>query len=322
MAGAREGGGGDGVYAGKHAGPDAGSDAARPADPRSRHDSPTRANGRTDADPWGRTGGAPAAPGGGLPGANPPGAGKGKKATERLEVHGRILTNRAGKMTVDASAQHSKRKVFVELAPDAKIAVDVNDYSRARAGDAIEVIGNPLARDGSTIEALEVRIDLAAPLTGPRKGRHPAVAKRPAEKPGEEMARSPTETAPPGTAADSPAGKPDKAQQLVQFLQLPPAEMVGKQGMKVSSKDGTNLEFTPCRPEPTKDIIDKFGQPDHIAIPHLFNEGPDGQKTQLAWQLWFYGNVMFFVDETGAARYYSLVPKAEKQPEKKPEKKE
>ena len=92
--------------------------------------------------------------------------------------------------------------------------------------------------------------------------------------------------------------------------------------MKVGSKDGTTLEFTPCRPEPTKDIVDKFGQPDRIAIPRLITDGPDGQKTEVVWQLWFYGNVMFFVDETGTARYYSLVPKPAKPPEKKPEKKE
>jgi hypothetical protein len=101
---------------------------------------------------------------------------------------------------------------------------------------------------------------------------------------------------------------------------LPPAELVGKHSMKVATKDGTTLEFTPCRPEPVKDIVDKFGQPDQIKIPKLFSEGPDGQKTQMAWQLWFYGNAMFFVDETGAARFYALAPKPGKPPEKKPEK--
>ena len=169
------------------------------------------------------------------------------------------------------------------------------------------MIGNQIGRGMSTIEALDVRIDLAAPLSGARRGRH-TVAKRPAEKPGEETAKLPTETPQPGPA-NPPAGKPDKAQQIVQFLQLPPAELAGKHGMKVTTKDGTALDFTPCRPEPTKDIVEKFGQPDHIAIPHLSGEGPDGQKTQLAWQLWIYGKVMFFVDETGAARYYSLVPR-------------
>jgi hypothetical protein len=134
----------------------------------------------------------------------------------------------------------------------------------------------------------------------------------------------PTET--PSSPANPPAGKPDKTQQIVQFLQLPPAELAGKHGMTIATKDGTNLDFAPCRPEPTKAIIEKFGQPDHIALPHLTGSGPDGEKTQLAWQLWIYGDVMFFVDETGAARYYAMVPKpdkkAEKKPDNKPEKKE
>ena len=173
---------------------------------------------------------AAAAPrsGGGLPGANLPGAGKGKKPAEKVEIHGRILSNRAGKMMVDVSTQHSRRKLLVELAPDVKVAVDLNDYSHARIGDAIEVVGNQMGPGVTAIQALEVRIDLAAPLTGQKKGRHPAVAKRPAEKPGEETAKLPAETAPPGEAANPPAGKPDKAQQTRAISAIAPGRIGGQ----------------------------------------------------------------------------------------------
>ncbi|MEN6450279.1 MAG: hypothetical protein ABFC96_07295 [Thermoguttaceae bacterium] len=253
-------------------------------------------------------------------------ANKTKKGNVLFEIHGRIVGNQGGKLVIDVPTRLFRNRIRVELAKDPKVAIDLTEYSQAKMGDAIEALGDQVGNDISSINAIEIRIDLAEPLIGPKNRR--TLARRPPERP-DKQADSPiksvTETTKPAPVNKS-AGNSERVQQIMDFLEVPPAEMVGRHPIRFNCKDGTVYEFKPSRPEEAKNIVGKFGQPERITPQHITARSGNGDERIYVWQLWQYANLMVYIDEAFEARYYSLAipvvkPPAKKAetPEKKPE---
>jgi len=249
------------------------------------------------------------------PPADGPGGGKTDTA-EKFDIRGRVISSKAGRLIVMVpNNQYLKAKVFAELADNAKIAVDLAECNKVKAGDIIEVRGRQ-ANMGA-IEAMEVHIQLAEPLTNMvKKGRKPG--KQPVEKPGKqppEVAKGPNPPGPnppvepgqPPVAPPQPDGaapKDDKAEKILAAVQLPAAELQGKPALQLALQGGNPETYTPTKPELGKNVKEKFGQPDSGMIIHGNMPGPDGQQKQIVWELWTYGALKLIVDETGTVRYY------------------
>lgn len=99
-----------------------------------------------------------------------------KAASARYLISGQITANKNGQLTVDAGELTFR----ANLDKDAKLKIDVSDYTLARADDEIVITGS--GEDKTRIKAKGVEIQLATPLQGAeeKKPRRPAPAKRPA----------------------------------------------------------------------------------------------------------------------------------------------
>ena len=248
--------------------------------------------------------------------------GGGAENVEKFDIRGKIVTNKAGRLTIMLpSNQYLKPKLYAELAETPKIALDLADWSAVKKGDRVHVRGRQATPN--MIEATEVYIELSEPLSySTKKGKKLAAGKTPAEKPGksgkkpaepqEPEPKPPAEPPAEAAAAEKPADEAprgDKADQILQVLQLAPADLQGKRGVKVALQGGQPEEFTPCKPEPVKNITDKFGEPDNIGGIQGNMPGDDGQMKPITWEIWTYGNIKFFVDENRTARYYNYTKK-------------
>lgn len=94
-------------------------------------------------------------------------AGEKKKPVEAFDVSsgGAIVSARGGKLSVRGPAGTFK----MTLASDAEVALDVNDYRLARAGDKIELEGWTYQGDVTKVVANRVSIRLAEPLGEKKK---------------------------------------------------------------------------------------------------------------------------------------------------------
>lgn len=245
---------------------------------------------------------------------------------EKLEIRGRLLSNKGGKLTIQVPTQQFKSKLLFELAENPKVAINSSHGSLAQIGDAIEVSGRQLGVGFA--EATEIRVELS-----PRVG---AVAKKPkkpgakppttdaghksadAPTPGEQQAPqqkpdAKTPAAPPPQEG-SPAAPGGKVEQILGLLQFSPAELQNKTAVKLTLQDGIPEIFTPCKAESAKNLQEKFGKPDKILSVVVGNRmpGKENQAADLAWQLWTYGSLKIFIDESGTACYYAHAKKEDK----------
>jgi hypothetical protein len=142
-------------------------------------------------------------------------------------VVGQIRSVKLGKLVVAAGGTSVK----ADLADGAKIAVDSADVSLARKGDKIEATGvafrRPQAGQPGAALVQSVKITLAEPLAGTKKGKKPVRTLPPRsakpKKPGEEPA---------GT--DQPAGKAAADQPGFGFDE--PAKTPAAEGKKAAKK--------------------------------------------------------------------------------------
>ncbi|MBX7168929.1 MAG: hypothetical protein K1X74_21510 [Pirellulales bacterium] len=92
-------------------------------------------------------------------------------------VAGQLKTLKSGKLTVAADGKQIK----AELAPEVKITVEMSDFTLARPGDAIRVIGRQV--EPGKVIGDEIEITLAEPLKAledPKKKPRVSRAKKPA----------------------------------------------------------------------------------------------------------------------------------------------
>lgn len=115
---------------------------------------------------------------GGQEGAPPKGAKRGAPAAGKHRVLGRLAAARGGKYSVSA-----RGTMPFELAEDAKIAVDVSDWSVAAKGDKITVKGMMMPGRQGFAQAQEVKIELSEPLTGGKKKPPQKPTKKPPVRP-------------------------------------------------------------------------------------------------------------------------------------------
>jgi cytoskeletal protein CcmA (bactofilin family) len=101
-----------------------------------------------------------------------------KAASAKYFIAGQIQATKNGETTVRVGGQSFKFK----LTQDAKLKIEVSDYSIAKPDDEISITGSGLRKD--QIEAREIEIKLGMPLAGvEEKTRRRASAKKPASKP-------------------------------------------------------------------------------------------------------------------------------------------
>jgi hypothetical protein len=95
-----------------------------------------------------------------------PAAGKAPAGTYRIV--GTLTVGRTGKL----SAHAGRTTVQFTLADEPKISIDMADFSLVRRGDKVSIKGMaPPNRPGAALVALasDVKVELAEPLTGPKK---------------------------------------------------------------------------------------------------------------------------------------------------------
>jgi hypothetical protein len=97
---------------------------------------------------------------------------------------------------------------------------------------------------------------------------------------------------------------PQRGVQIVELLRLPPEDVRGKPRVELGLGGAEPKKFTPCKQVSGKEILGKFGLPDSVrTVTGKLALGAGGQQQEIKWQLWAYGNVMFFVDEADTTRY-------------------
>ncbi len=108
-------------------------------------------------------------------------------AAGTYRILGGLIVGRGGKLSVRAG----RTTVQFELADEPKISVDLTDLNLVRNGDKVSVKGmTPPNRPGPVALASEVKIELAEPLTGPKK----KAAKPEAKPPPSQAGRGPART--------------------------------------------------------------------------------------------------------------------------------
>jgi len=243
---------------------------------------------------------------------------------EIFEIRGRLASLRRGRMTVHVPNRYFKPVLKAELAEDPAIAVDLSNYSLASPGDKIAAQGRQAGE--RMIEAMEVTIQLAKPLSNQRKRPKRRVAKPSAQQPSKEpKGRQPFEVAeqtekdkeekqgeekepqpgapPQPDAAEKPPAQGDRTAQLTQLLE---PQAVGAGAMQVTL-NGVPHVFTACKQVPSNELTQKFGQPTQIFPANgSLPVGPGGAQQNVQWQLWIYDPVKLFVDKTGKTRYFSV----------------
>jgi hypothetical protein len=101
-----------------------------------------------------------------------------KAASAKYFIAGQIQSTKNGETTVRVGNQSFK----FQLTDDAKLNIEVSDYSIAKPDDEITITGSGLRKD--QIEAKEIEIKLGKPLSGvAEKSRRPNSTKRPSRKP-------------------------------------------------------------------------------------------------------------------------------------------
>ncbi len=224
-------------------------------------------------------------------------------AFERYDIRGRVISNKAGKITISVPTQYFKPRLTLELAEGAKIAVDSTDGCMAHVGDLFEAVARQLGP--GMAEASQVRVELMTRLGSGKKAKK-AVAKQSAKKDKEVAAADPqpsaeakpeakaTPEAAPVAPANPPVDVAKRTADILAAIDLPASDPNSK---KASSMSLSGKPAIYCKNEPAKNLEDKFGPPDQkrkVAV----------QASGATWELWAYGPLLVVVDDSGMTRYY------------------
>lgn len=253
-----------------------------------------------------------------------------------LDMRGRITSYGDGRMTLDVPpgpAFFFKRVLPVELADSFTLELDVSNYSLAQPGDNITGKGVQLGPHLAQVK--EVSITLSAPVVNTKKRaererrpsrtateqeeRNPFEVARQMEQ--EEEATKPGQPAPvaqgqdatqPAPREEQPSEPPPEpagasqptADRLVAMLTPEPDTILGPD-IRVRVGASPAVTFTRCKPGVTHvDLRGEFGGPDSLF--DLRGElpiGRDGALEKIEWEMWQYGQMRLFLDNTGMVRY-------------------
>ena len=231
------------------------------------------------------------------------------------DIRGRVKSYRADQVILEVP--NIKGTLRFQLAEGATVAVNTSDYSLAQPGDMVTSKGVQLAQ--KVARADEVTITLSTPLSDPKKRREPARPARPQRRPAKDEQRdgfevasemgqeetTPTATPPMAATplASPPASQPEAAD-LVTLLTPEPGTTTWP-SIRVKLGENLPVTFLPCKPGITRvDIRRQFGQPEKIFdLRGELPVGPDRSRKEVRWEMWVYGDVKVFLDETGMARY-------------------
>jgi hypothetical protein len=259
--------------------------------------------------------------------ANPPAAAAQRRSAaaadkpaedvETFDVRGQLTSVRGRLLTVTARNSYFKPALRFELAEQPEISIDVSDYTLARSGDNVTANGALLGPQ--TMEAIDVSIQLVGTIGEPARGSARRAGQRNtqqrsgagSERDAFEVAGQMEQDKPEQAQQPPPVEKPEKAEpddqrgkQIAELLQASPEEVRGKPGVELGLGGAEPKKFTPCKQVSGKEILGKFGLPDSVlTVTGKLALGAGGQQQEIKWQLWAYGNVMFFVDEADTTRY-------------------
>ncbi|MDZ7616364.1 MAG: hypothetical protein U1E05_05125 [Patescibacteria group bacterium] len=248
-----------------------------------------------------------------------PGLGASQPSGEQvlLDLVGQIKSTRAGQIVLEVPNQ--KATIRFELADSATVAISVSDYTLAKPGDTIVAKGGQLTTNMA--EASEVSITLSTPISDGKKRPEPA---RPASSPrrsagGEQRnafdvagqmeqggAEPMTQPTPPTTqpaAAPAIPASSDGPTDLVAMLTPEPGSSTWP-NIRVRLGDAPPVAFIPCKPVTRAELRQRFGQPNKVFdLSGELPVGPDRSRKAVRWEMWLFGDVRVFLDETGMARY-------------------
>jgi hypothetical protein len=111
----------------------------------------------------------------------------GNPNVESFEIRAQVASYRAGKLTVFVQNPYFKPRLTVDLADDAVIEVESGDLTFVKPGDAASVVA--ISFEIGKGEALEMEVEMAAPLGGLAKKAKKPAAKQPAAPAGKEVAK-------------------------------------------------------------------------------------------------------------------------------------
>lgn len=112
---------------------------------------------------------APMDPGADAPRADPHGGARSKNAPqiETFDIRAKIIGFKGSRLQVMAPNRYFRSKLYVDLAEDLDLTVNLNTYSYARAGDTVSAWG--LQIRPQAIEVRQMLVELTRPLGAPQK---------------------------------------------------------------------------------------------------------------------------------------------------------
>jgi hypothetical protein len=242
---------------------------------------------------------------------------------EFLDIRGSIARIKGSQLTIDVPNALFKSPLRVDL--DAKLTIDVDlpEYSMVKPGDKIAARGVQMGNRVADVR--ELNIVLSNSLTTKKRPLTKPLAKQPVPraKPGEqepvEVAGGKTKPADPPAKPELPAGRdqpPDKeppaadgdpADKILPLLSLKPDELKGKAALSIAFNAGDPLLFIPAKEETIESIRKQFGNPKEVQnVQGSLPVGEEGARKEVRWQVWTYGSLKIFVDDTGKVRYFHL----------------
>lgn len=256
----------------------------------------------------------------------PPNAAKQPKAdakdnpttnVETFEIRGRVTKYRSGRLTVYAPNRYFKPALTIELDEEPIIKLDLANYSAAKPGDAVTAKGIAIAP--KMVEAMELTIELAKPLTRKREKPKRPTTRRPATKRTPGQSKREGDGRPAFGVADQlekekPAGEDKKAateearmQQIVKLLEDEPERTKGRTELRIRLGEGDVQIFTPSKQIAGQGLRDRFGKPDGVrTVSGSLPVGEGNANKKVKWELWSYGRVKIFVDEAGTVQYFRV----------------
>ena len=124
----------------------------------------------------------------------------------------------------------------------------------------------------------------------------------PAEPPAENAAAA--KGRPDGT--DQPRRPADRTQRLARLLTRKDEQTDATGGVPIQIQPGEPVLFKPSVQGPAETLRKRFGQPNAVLPFQITRPSPEGEPKAFNWQLWIWGPVKVFVDETGTTRYFAV----------------
>jgi len=112
-------------------------------------------------------------------------------------------------------------------------------------------------------------------------------------------------TAPPAGAARETASPADRTATLAALLALPKNDPDAGRRVGFQLPNGSQAEFRQSKSGPASTLRRRFGQPDRVERVTFARPGSTAEP--VTWELLHWGPLRLFVDQTGTARYWSMV---------------